>query len=271
MKNFYLFIIALLSVSAHSQFIYWKANEEIPEQAMVYMNDNTTKTGYIKNNKVSNVGKRMLTLDPKLFRHGDVEADVILFKAEGTENYVEIPANKINYVVFSGEEPTRFDRINVYKFERKSLEVKDKEPVTMFQIPRVDDYVVMYANYYINLGRNGSLNDELYFYVKQKDSDKSYYMRFFSFNKDKQIFPYLKILAPKNEKFTSYIDKLCDKKSAEYKEYKKGEEELLQEVSSYAKENRKELSIVDTRSMAYNAKFRYMFSYFGKKLEQFSN
>jgi len=86
MKNFYLFIIALLSVSAHSQFIYWKANEEIPEQAMVYMNDNTTKTGYIKNNKVSNVGKRMLTLDPKLFRHGDVEADVILFKAEGTEN-----------------------------------------------------------------------------------------------------------------------------------------------------------------------------------------
>lgn len=271
MKNFYLFLITLLSFSAHSQFIYWKANEEIPEQAMVYMNDNTTKTGYIKNNKVSNVGKRMLTLDPKLFRHGDVEANAILFKAEGSGSYVEIPANSIKYVVFSGEKPTRFDRINVYKYERKSLEVKDKEPVTMFQIPRVDDYVVLYANYYINLGRNGSLNDELYFYVKQKDNDKSYYMRFFSFNKDKQIFPYLKILAPKNEKFIAYIDKLCDKKSVEYKEYKKGEEELLQEVSSYAKENRKELSIVDTRSMAYNAKFSYMFSYIGKKLKQFSN
>lgn len=271
MKNFYLIIIALLSFSAHSQFIYWKANEEIPEQVMVYMNDNTSKAGYIKNNKVSNVGKRMLTLDPKLFRHGDVEANVILFKAEGTENYVEIPANNIKYVVFSGEEPTRFDRINVYKFERKSLEIKDKEPVTMFQIPRVDDYVVMYANYYINLGRNGSLNDELYFYVKQKDSDKSYYMRFFSFNKDKQIFPYLKILAPKNEKFTAYIDKLCDKKSVEYKEYKKGEEELMEEFSKYAKENRKELSIVDGRSMQYNTKFRYMFFYIGKKLEQFSS
>lgn len=93
MKNFYLIIIAILSFSAHSQFIYWKANEEIPEQVMVYMNDNTSKAGYIKNNKVANVGKRMLTLDPKLFRHGDVEANVILFKAEGTENYVEIPAN----------------------------------------------------------------------------------------------------------------------------------------------------------------------------------
>lgn len=271
MKNIYLFIIALLSFSAHSQFIYWKANEEIPDQAMVFMNDNTSKTGYIKNNKVSNVGKRMLTLDPKLFRHGDVEADKILFKAEDSENYVEIPANKIKYVVFSGDDPTRFDRIDVYKFEKKSLEIKDKEPVTMFQIPRVDEYVVLYANYYINLGRNGSLNDEIYFYVKQKDSDKSYYMRFYSFNKDKHIFPSLKILAPKNEKFTSYIDKLCDKKSEEYKEYKKGEEELMKEVSNYAKENRKELSIVDARSMAYNAKFRYMFSYIGKKLEQFSS
>jgi len=269
MKNFYLFIIALLSVSANSQFIYWKANEEIPEQAMVYMNDNTTKTGYIKNNKVSNVGKRMLTLDPKLFRHGDVEADVILFKAEGSANYAEIPANKINYVVFSGEEPTRFDRINVYKFERKSLEVKDKEPVTMFQIPRVDDYVVMYANYYINLGRNGSLNDELYFYVKQKDSDKSYYMRCFWNTKPKEIFQNSKILAPKNEKFIAHIEKLCDKKSVEYKEYIKGEEEVLQEVSDYLKENRK--LKLDARSVAYNAKYQYMFSYIGKKLEQFSN
>ncbi len=270
MKNFYLFIIALLSFSAHSQFIYWKTNEEIPDQVMMVMNNGTSKTGHVKNNKVSNVGKRMLTLDPKLFRHADVEANVILFKEEGSQNYVEIPANSIKYVVFSGEEPTRFDRINVYKFERKSLEIKDKEPVTMFQIPRVDDYVVMYANYYINVGRNGSLNDELYFYVKLKDSDKSYYMRFFSFSKDKLNFPYLKILAPKNQKFISYIDKLCDKKSEEYKEYKNGEKEVLKEVSDYLKENKK-ISIVDARSIGYNAKFRYMFSFIGKKLEQFSS
>jgi len=271
MKHFYTLLLLFVSNASFSQFIYWKANEEIPDQAMVVLNNNTNKTGFIKNNKISNVGKRMLTLDPKLFRHADVEADVILFKSEGTENYVEIPSNNIEYVIFSGEDPTRFDRINVYKFDRKTLEVKDKEPVTMFQIPRTYGHVVMYANYYINLGRNGSLNDELYFYVRLKDSDKAYYMRFFSSSKDKHNFPYLKILAPKNQKYIAYIDKLCDKKSEEYKEYKKGEEEVLQEVSNYLKENRKELSIVDSRTIAYNAKFRYMFSYIGKKLEGFSS
>lgn len=271
MKNFYLIIIALLSFSAHSQFIYWKANEEIPEQVMVYMNDNTSKAGYIKNNKVSNVGKRMLTLDPKLFRHGDVEANVILFKAEGTENYVEIPANNIKYVVFSGEEPTRFDRINVYKFEKKSLKIKDKEPITTFQIPKVDDYVVMYSNFYINLGRDGFLTDELIFYVKQKDSNETYYIRCFGGWKTKHLLPFLKILAPENQKFTNYIDKLGNKKSEEYKELKKLEEEVVEEVANYVKENRKQLSIVEQRTIQYNAKFNFIFHFIGKKLEQFSS
>lgn len=271
MKNFYLIIIALLSFSAHSQFIYWKANEEIPEQVMVYMNDNTSKAGYIKNNKVANVGKRMLTLDPKLFRHGDVEANVILFKAEGTENYVEIPANNIKYVVFSGEEPTRFDRINVYKFEKKSLKIKDKEPITTFQIPKVDDYVVMYSNFYINLGRDGFLTDELIFYVKQKDSNETYYIRCFGGWKTKHLLPFLKILAPENQKFTNYIDKLGNKKSEEYKELKKLEEEVVEEVANYVKENRKQLSIVEQRTIQYNAKFNFIFHFIGKKLEQFSS
>lgn len=270
MKYIYTLLFLLVTNAAFSQFIYWKANEEIPEQALVVLTNGTTKTGYIKNNKVSNVGKRMLTLDPKLFRHGDVEADVILFKAEDSNNYVEIRSNDIEYVVFSGEDPTRFDRINVYKFDRKSFEIKNNDPVTMFQIPRVDGYVVMYANYYINLGRNGSISDELYFYVKLKDSDRSYYMRFFPHGRDRHNFHYLKILAPENEKFTSYIDKLCDRKSEEYKEYKKIEEEILEEVSDYLKENKKR-SIVDSRTIFYNAKYRFMFSYIGKKLEEFSS
>lgn len=271
MKNFYLFIIALFSFSAHSQFIYWKTNTEIPDQAMVFMNDNTTKTGYIKNNKVSNVGKRMLTLDNKLFMHGDVEANLILFKAEGAENYTEIPANDIKYVVFSGEEPTRFDRINVYKFERKSLKIKEKEPITAFQIPRVDDYVVMYSNFYINLGRDGFLMDELIFYVKQKDNDETYYIRCFGGWKTKHLLPYLKILAPKNQKYTNYIDKLRNKKSEEYKEFKKLEEEVIEEAADYVKENRKQLSIVEQRTIQYNAQYNFIFHFIGKKLEQFSS
>jgi len=44
---------------------------------------------------------------------------------------------------------------------------------------------------------------------------------------------------------------------------------VLQEVSDYLKENRK--LKLDARSVAYNAKYQYMFSYIGKKLEQFSN
>lgn len=271
MKKLYFITTLLLSSFAQAQFIYWKTNQEIPDQALVVLTDKTTKTGYIKNNKVSNVGKRMLMLDPKLFRHGDIEANVILFKAEGSENYVEIPANSIKYVVFSGEEPNRFDKINVYNFDRKTLELKDKDPVTMFQIPRLDDYIVMYSNIYINVGSDGSLRDELYFYVKLKDSDSAYYMKFLPFGKNKQRFPFLKILAPKNQNFTNYIDKLCDKKSEEYKEYEKMEKEVLKETSEYIKENRKQLSLVESRTVEYNAKYRFMFYFIGKKLEEFSS
>lgn len=271
MKNIYLLLLTFASIGAQSQFIYWKSNEEIPDQAMVVFNNDSSKTGYIKNNKTANVGLRMLSLDPKLFRHADVEADKILFKEEGSSNYTEIPANTIKHVIFSGEEPTRFDKITVFKFDRKSLEVKEDEPATMFQIPRVDDYIVLYSNYYINVGSNGSINDEIYFYVKQKDSDKTYYMRFFGGSRNKDIFPYLKILAPKNNQFADYLEKLREKTSTEYKEYNAAEEKVMEEAKAYIKENKKEIKYVQQQTILYNARFGFMFSYISKKLEQFAS
>lgn len=271
MKNIYLLVLTLVSFGAHSQFIYWKSNSEIPDKAMVFMNDNSSKTGFIKNNKIAKVAKRMLTLDPKLFRHADVQADVILFKEDESENYSEIVSNQIKYVVFGGEQPTRFDRINVYKFDKKTLEIDDKEPVTMFQIPRVNGFIVMYSNIYINIGSNGSLNDELYFYVKQKDSDKTYYMRFYSFGKSRTKMDSFKILAPNNKKFLDYIDKLCEKGTEENQEFETLEKNVLEEVSQYLKKNRKGLSIVDQRTIEYNAHYGFMFDFIGKKLEELSS
>lgn len=275
MKNIYLLIIALFSFSAYSQFVHLKPNEEAPEKVFMVMNNNSTKTGYVKNNKMDYVVLRVLSQDANAFRHASVAVDEIQFKEEGSQNYIPIPSKTIKSITFSGDEPKRFDRINVYRFKKKSLEIKDKEPTIMFQTPKVDEYLVMYSNLYINAGRGGATEDKYNLFVRLKDSDKTYYLSFIPVVKDKHNLPQLKILAPNNKLFTDFIDQLTDKKSAAFKEYYELEKQwtdgLQAELKDYRNDRGKKLFEDEKRSIYMNAKYKFMFSYVSKKLEQFSN
>ncbi len=270
MKKLYFLTMLLLSSFAQAQFTHLKPNQEVPEQVLMVMNDNTSKTGYVKNNGMDYVALRILSQDLNSFKHASVEVEGIKFKPEGKTDYETIPAKDIKHIILSGEDPVRFDRINVYRFKKKSLEVKDKDPAIMFQVPKVDDYLVMYSNIYINKGSGGSVHDQLNFFVRLKDSDITYFFNMIAGVKDKHNLPQFKILAKNNKKFTDYIDKLCDKKSEEYSHYYKLQGEAMKEVADYIEENKK-LSWLDVRSIQYNARYRFMFYFIGKKLEEFSS
>lgn len=271
MKNIYLFILTLLSVSANAQFVHLKPDEEVPEEVVLVKNDGSSMNGHVRNNKMEDVLLRILSQDINSFRHANVEVDKIRFKPLGSSDYLEIPITEIKHITLQTETPQRFDRINVYRFKRKTLELKDKEPATMMQSPLVDDFIVMYANFYFNMGQNGAVHDRYNFFVRLKDSDKTFYMNFQPVIKNHHNFPLLKILAPNNKKYIDYIEKLSDKKSAENKEYHDLEDALMKELKAYLKTDGRKLSVLEQKSIVANEKYKLMFKFISKKLEQFSS
>lgn len=271
MKHFYTLLLLFVANAAFSQFTHLKPNEEVPEEVLLVKTDGSSMTGHVRNNKMDYVLLRILSQDVSSFKHANVEVDKIRFKPEGNTDYQEIPINEIKYIILQTEKPQRYDRINVYRFKRKTLELKDKEPAMMMQTPLVDDFIVMYANFYFNMGQNGAVHDKYNIFVRLKDSDKTYYMNFMPVVKNHHNFPLLKILAPNNKKFTDYIDKLSNKKSAENKEYHELEDALMEELKAYFKAERKNLSILDQKSITANEKYKLMFSFISKKLESFSD
>lgn len=88
--------------------------------------------------------------------------------------------------------------------------------------------------------------------------------------KDKYNLPQFKIFAPQNKLFSTYIDNLCDKKSAEFREYKELETEAMKDALNYIEQNKKKLSNIDKRGIQIDVKYRFMFHFIGKKLEYFS-
>ena len=271
MKHLYTLLLLLTANSVFSQFVHMKPNEEAPEQVELVMNDATSRIGKVKNNKADYMVLRILSQDASSFRHANVEVEYIQFKPEGKTEYEKIPVKDINHITFKGDEDLRFDRINVYRFKKKTLEIKNDEPAMMIQTPKVDEYIVMYSNLYLN--RGSSVYDQYNLFVRLKNSDKTYYVQFLAGVKDKHNLPQLKILAPNNKDFSDFIDQLADKNTAIFKEYYDMEKELTDEVTAYLKANRKnqKLSSEDERGIYMNAKYRFMFSYISKKLEAFSS
>ena len=267
MKNFYLIIIALLSVNAHSQFVHLKPGEEVPETVELVLNDGTVKVGNVKNNPADKIALRLLSQDTNAFRHAPVEVDHIQFKIEGSKVYEKIPAEKIMKIVFLGEKTETFDRINVYKFKKKSLEVNREKVAYMFQLAKVDDVFKVYSNLYF--GTRGAASQYNYF-AKLRDSNETYYFNM-SVGYLPRIFPLFKIFAPENKKYTNYLDKLKDKKSEEYKEFDKLRNEQKEKINAYIKENKKDLDFIEKSSIEVNGLYNFMFYFIGKKLEQFSN
>lgn len=117
MKYFYTLFFLAVTHLAFSQFVYMRPNEEAPE---LILNDGTTNRGNVKNNKMDHVFLRILSQDVSAFRHASVEVDYILFKPEGTAEFHKIPTNEIKHILFLGEEPKRFDRINVLRGDRRN-------------------------------------------------------------------------------------------------------------------------------------------------------
>lgn len=271
MKYIYTLLLLLITEVGFSQFVHMRPNQEAPEQVELVMNDGTTRTGNVKNNKMDYVALRILSQDASAFRHASVEVDYVQFKPEGASDYIKVPTKDIKHILFQGEEPKRFDRINVYRINKRKLEVKSKEPALMIQTPIVDDFLVVYTNLYFNAGRGGSVHDQYNIFVRHKDSDLTYYFNFMAAVKDRHNLAQLKILAPNNKLFSEFIDQLRDKKSAVFKEYYDQEKELMDEVQAYINEHHKKAFSEERRSIQMNAKYRFMFSYISKKLEQFSS
>ncbi|SEH98165.1 hypothetical protein SAMN02927937_02524 [Paenimyroides aquimaris] len=267
MKHFYTLLLLFVANAAFSQFVHMRPGEEAPEQVELVMNDNTSRIGNVKNNRADKIALRILSQDTNAFRHASVEVEYIQFKPEGSEIYEKIPAEKIKKIVFLGEDPETFDRINVYKFKKKTLEVDRENVAYMFQTAKVDDVFKVYSNLYF--GTRGAASQFNYF-AKLRDSNETYYFNM-SVGYLPRIFPLFKIFAPKNERYTNYIDKLRDKKSDEYKEFDKLRNEQLEKINAYLKENKKSLDFLEKESIKTNGFYNFLFYFMGKKLEQFSN
>ena len=80
-----------------------------------------------------------------------------------------------------------------------------------------------------------------------------------------------KIFAPKNNAYVSYLDKLADDKSAEYKEFDTARINELKDLEAYIKNaSIKDLNVLQRRSMMVRATHDFLTYYIGKKLEHFN-
>lgn len=268
MKHIYVLLMLLISTISFSQFVHMKPGEEAQELVELIMNDGVVRIGNVKNNRPDKIVLRILSQDAYAFRHAPVEVDYIQFKEKESDVYEKISADKIKKIVFQGEEIWTFDRINVYKFKKKTLKVNRENVAYMFQMAKVDDVFKVYSNLYFD--QRGGSAPVLNYFVKHRDSEDTFYFNMSGQYLPRQL-PLLKILAPQNEKYVAYIDKLRDKKSEEYKEYKLLDEERDQEVKRYFEEQGKKISRVEKASISINSRYNFLFYFIGKKLEQFSS
>ena len=269
MKNLYLFVLMLVIPQfTFAQFSQMRPGEEADQQVLLIMNDNTSRTGNVKNNKADKILFRILSQDAFAFRHAPVEVDVIQFKPEGKNTYEQIPAKDIKKIVFSGEEPLTFDRISVYKFKRKNFEIKRNKVSYMFAVAQVDDVFKVYNKMYLNRGSGGAMNDMYMYFAKLQDSDETYFFKISPMIHRKFIIDYFKVFAPNNEKYTAYIDKFKDEKSPEYAEFQEERKEDWRKLKAYMEENKKNLSWGDERYLEASEYYNYMFYFIGKKYKE---
>lgn len=270
MKNFYILFIALTSTCSFAQFTHVKPNKEVPGKAVVVLTDGTTKEGTVKNNKADDVLLRVISQDNKAFSHANVALETLKFKPEGAEDFQEIDINVIDKVVLIDDETTEYDRIKVYRFDKKDFELKN-EGSFMLQNANFKDYLEAYSNIYINLGQGGAMRDTYYYYIKLKDAKNAYFFDFSPVYRFKKKVALFKIFAPKNNAYVSYLDKLADDKSAEYKEFDTARINELKDLEAYIKNaSIKDLNVLQRRSMMVRATHDFLTYYIGKKLEHFN-
>lgn len=272
MKNFVLTILCFMPFITLAQFGHLKNNEESKDIVYVTMNDNTVKEGVVKNDKMNNGFLRALsfvTTDFNAFNHTNIVAAEILFKENKESSYKSIPSEKIKNIKFGGENGIIYDRISVYKFNRKSLELKNKEVEYMFAVPQVDDVFKVYNKLYLSNSNRSIENDQYHYFAKLKDSEITYFFKFSPFIHITKAFDYFKIFDPKNKEYLAYIDKLKDVNSAERKEYREADAANLEEFIKTVDKN--SFSREDYRYLSISRFHNFAFYFIGKKLEQFSN
>lgn len=125
MRIRFLMFLFFVCFASHSQFLFMNANVT-SGPVLLTLEDGTVRSGQVKNNKIENIGRRILESgsNNNALGYANFNAPTILFQEEGGNDFEKINSDLVKKVVFLDE--AKKDIIyEVYKCKVRILDVKN--------------------------------------------------------------------------------------------------------------------------------------------------
>lgn len=263
MKKFIGTLAFFISVqSASAQFVHLGADEESSEQSLIYFNDGSVLRGHIKNNPIKNKALRLLlrTQDKNAFKHQELKVESILIKKENESSYEEYTIDTIDKIAFYGDDPIVYKKVKFYDVNLAKLTIDREKSETLFFIDFNYPGFERYRNTIVVSQNGRSEMATHYYYAKNPNTKEFYSLNPRAMGLRGRLISYFRLLAGDCKDFNSYLDRLSDKKSIEWKEMEEAKEEFKKVYSANIpedyKKNRKERMIYNS---ARNFEFWFIF------------
>ncbi len=271
MKKIYFFLTLCSFLVSQAQFKHLEPGQESEHISLLTYEDGTTVTGYVKNNSADEKLLRLISNDQNSFKHANVKAPSIKFKETSGRTFESIAAGAIKTVMFTdGKDSLVYEKLNVYPYDARENRVDKSKVEYIFQPVYKRGAFITYRNTFINRGMGGPPGGSTY-WARRADSDETIYFNVHKTLSHKGRVNYFKTLGKGSKAFESYMDDVQNKRSAAYKAYKKAEDEYLEEVKNFLKDNKEKISTDDSIIMGLTRYIDFMYYYFGKKYDELKN
>lgn len=268
MKKIYFFLTLCSFLVSQAQFKHLEPGQESELISLLTYEDGTAVTGYVKNNAADEKLLRLISNDLNSFKHANVKAPSIKFKETSGRTFESIAASTIKTVMFTdGKDSLVYEKLNVYPYDARENRVDKSKVEYIFQPVYKRGPFITYRNTYVGIGIPGGST----YWARRADSDETIYFNMHKALSHKGRVNYFKTLGKGSKAFESYMEDIKNKRSAAYKTYKKAEDEYLEEVKNFLKDNKEKISGYDVSIINLTKYIDFMYYYFGKKYDELKN
>ena len=272
MRLLFTLLSLLISYNLFPQFQHLEVSEISKEPSVLYFMDGSSKSGFIKNNPSKNIGLRLLSRmsDENALSNSETIVESILFKEDGSEEFSTFDVSVIDKVSFFIDEyEVVYKRVSYYEVNASKAKVERDELKTMFLL---ENNFTGFKHYRLSryIYMNGVvLHVVLHsYFVKNPVLDEYYYFYFTYFTSRKSMLNYFRIFGSECPEYIEYINKLENKKSAEWKEFEEAKDNFHDEAKQFRK--RKDITNEERLSNKTAVHYDFYMSFLGAKYKSFN-
>lgn len=279
MKNFYVIMLFIgIQLSCNAQFLHLNVGQESKDPVTVVFENGNSSQGFVKNNPSTNIFLRALSAlsNSNSFSNPELQIDFILFKSKLDEEYTQLPIETISKVIFHADEDYIYDRTLTFDVNSKTLEIDRNHPRHIFF--QANDLIgIPRYRIFVKTSHNASGQSGIYhsfYYIKHLHKNESYYISPWSLLYHSRKINYFRIIGINCPEFISYLDKLDNKKSSEYKAFDSADKQYKKDLKAYLKKatdkkNENRMTEDEAKQLLSSRYYEFLFEYMNEKYKTF--